>query len=149
MCLIHHCPTFCSISWPNPCLVKSSVQSYWYVPITKHSRSKSPLRPPGSYYTSDILLNLPVFTKYWAKVSEGLSLCNLLSFNSHRIGVTSLSTSPLKLQFIYSTFIQRILKHLDNKASRHFLIHPPTLYLQTTYTKVSLQIVLTHFFFLW
>lgn len=57
-------------SWSNHCHVKFFLQSCWYVPITKHSKSKSPLQPSCFYPISDVFLNLSTLTNYWANVSE-------------------------------------------------------------------------------
>lgn len=55
--------------------------------ITKHSKSKS--QPSSFYHMFNIFLNLHILANYRAKVSEGLSLWYLLTFNSHKSYITT------------------------------------------------------------
>eukprot|EP00268_Persea_americana_P020104 TRINITY_DN20357_c0_g1_i1.p1 TRINITY_DN20357_c0_g1~~TRINITY_DN20357_c0_g1_i1.p1 ORF type:complete len:280 (-),score=50.78 TRINITY_DN20357_c0_g1_i1:329-1168(-) len=53
---------------------KSWDESCWYVLITKHSRSKSPLQPCHFSPMIDIFLNLFIITKYRAKAFSSVGL---------------------------------------------------------------------------
>ena len=101
--LLLHWLTFSSIGhrWSNHYPVKLSLQSFWYAPITKHSKQVSTSTIPLlSYFRylpqSSIFPSLLIIEPRY----QNKSLCEISS-TSILIVVLALCTSPVKLQFIY------------------------------------------------
>lgn len=129
-------PTFCSIghSWPNCCLVKFFLQSCWYMPITKHSRSKSPLQPSYSCPMFHNFFNLSTLTNYRAKVSR-IYLLYLLSFNSQ----SSFSYLYIPIEVALHMFHLYVIcfKAMDYKATHHLLSLAFTPFLNSSTNIIS------------
>lgn len=92
--------------------------------FTKHCKNKSPLQLFNSYFILSIFLNLSIFTNYKAKVSKGLFVVyHELQF-PQELHLSSLYTSPPKLQFTHFVFIQLFLSPWILKLSPFLGIFP-------------------------
>ena len=112
-------PTFCSIgpSWSNHCPIKFFLQSCWHSPVTKHSRSKSPLQPSCFNPIFDIFINLLILTNYRAKVAERITWWHLMVFNSH--SNFSFFYIPIEVTNHLFGLCTAYFKPLDSNVSRH------------------------------
>ena len=91
-------PTLYSIGhrWSNRCLAKLSLQSSWYMPITKQSKSESPLQLSLYYPISNILLNLLILTNYEPRYRKDYVVTIQLQFSQDTTKVTSLYISDVE-----------------------------------------------------